>query len=55
MVAKVENNKPRSVIFRSFVQRLLIGDFSTWLAKTSGGQSRFSRWVWVLAVFIVLV
>jgi len=27
---------------------------STWLAKTSGGQSRFSRWVLVLAVFLVL-
>lgn len=27
---------------------------STWLEKTSGGQSRFGRWVWVLAVLLVL-
>jgi len=27
---------------------------STWLAKTSGGQNRFSRWVWVLAIFLIL-
>ncbi|KAF9651326.1 hypothetical protein BDM02DRAFT_3184587 [Thelephora ganbajun] len=27
---------------------------STWLAKTSSGQSRFSCWVWVLAIFLVL-
>jgi len=26
---------------------------STWLTKTSGGQSRFSRWVWVWAIFLV--
>jgi len=28
---------------------------STWLTKTSGGQSRFSRWVWVWAIFLVSV
>jgi len=27
---------------------------STWLKKTSGRQSRFSFWVWILAVFLVL-
>jgi len=27
---------------------------STWLEKTRGRQSRFSLWVWVLAVFLVL-
>lgn len=27
---------------------------STWLAKTSVGQSRFSRWVWVGTVFLIL-
>jgi len=27
---------------------------STWLAETSVGQSRFSRWVWVWAMFLVL-
>lgn len=55
MVAKVENNRPRFVVPRSFVERLLMDYFSTWLAKTSGRQSRFSRWVLVLAVFLVLV
>lgn len=34
---------------------LLMDSSSTWLAKTSGRQSRFSRWVLVLAVFLVLV
>ncbi|KAF9778693.1 hypothetical protein BJ322DRAFT_1114033 [Thelephora terrestris] len=27
---------------------------STWLVETSVGQSRFSRWVWVCAIFLVL-
>jgi len=27
---------------------------STWLAETSVGQSRFSRWVWVWTMFLVL-
>ena len=55
MVAKVENNKPRSVTYDFLAERLPIEDFSTWLAKTSGGQNRFSRWMWVLAIFLVLV
>lgn len=37
------------------VKCLLMDSSSTWLAKTSGRQSRFSRWVLVLAVFLVLV
>ena len=55
MVAKVENNKPRFTFLPPRFESLLTDKFSTWLAETSVGQSRFSRWVWVWAMFLVLV
>lgn len=55
MVAKVESNRPRFMPRNLCFNSLLTENNSTWFAETSGGQSRFSRWIWVWAIFLVLV